>query len=356
MIKFESLLVPKDLTLKNAMKKLDQTAERILFVIDESHRLIGSLTDGDIRRWILSENNLDSKSEEACYKDFYYVRLDYDIEKVKEEVIQRRISHVPVLDDENRIVELLIWDDIFKGTIKRKVNEKVNLPVIIMAGGMGTRLEPFTKILPKPLIPIGDSSIIEVIINRFRNFGVNDFFITVRHKAKIIKSYFEELQPDYNVKFIYEDEPLGTIGSLRLMKEKLNGPFILTNCDILVDADYADIVKYHIENSFDITIIVSMKNYKIPYGICKTDGNGLLSEIQEKPELDFLINTGMYIINSSVIDYIPKNTHYDITQLIKKLKEDQKRVGIFPISESAWSDTGEWDEYKKTINKFLYDK
>jgi dTDP-glucose pyrophosphorylase len=354
--KFDLIITQKTAKIKQAMNQLDQTAEKILFVVDERNRLVGSLTDGDIRRWILADGTLEATVEEVCFKDTFFVYFNYNIDTVKKEVIERRISHVPVVDNEKKIIEFLIWDDIFKGTIKRKISKKLNLPVIIMAGGKGSRLEPFTKILPKPLIPIGESSIIEIIINKFLEFGVNRYFISIHHKAKIIKSYFEELQPKYEVTFIYEEEPLGTIGSLRLMKDQLHETFILTNCDILVDADYSDFIKYHMDNSFDVTLIASMKNYRIPYGICKVKKGGLLLELQEKPEFDFLINTGMYIINSNVIDYIPENTYFDITQLIERLQGEKMKIGVYPISEFSWTDTGEWEEYKKAVNKLRHDK
>ena len=228
-------------------------------------------------------------------------------------------------------------------------------PVVIMAGGFGTRLAPFTTILPKPLIPVGDKSIVEHIIDRFLPYGIDDFYMTVNHKFKIIKSYFEDVKKEYSLKLVKESKPLGTAGSLKLLKEEIDDVFIVTNCDIIIHADYSEIVDLHIESGFDITLVSSMMNYKIPYGICEIDKGGSLIEIKEKPEYNFLISTGMYILNKKILDYIPDNEFFHITHLMEKVKENGGSVGVFPISENSWDDTGEWDEYKKTVKRLTND-
>jgi len=348
---FASILINETASVKDAMKQLDKTAEKILFVIKDDNILVGSLTDGDIRRWILKEGSLAEKVREVCFKGTYSVNLNYNLEAVKEEILKRKIIFVPVLDDDNRIEEFLIWDKLFDGKIKRKTKGKFDIPVVIMAGGKGTRLDPLTRILPKPLIPIGDKSILELIIEKFTDYQVDHFYISIHHKAKIIKSYFEELQPEYSLTFLYEDKPLGTIGALKQLQGKIEGNILLTNCDIIIQADYSDLLKHHIENSNDITIVASLKNYNIPYGICEIENGGALVGINEKPEYDFLVNTGMYIINSELIKYIPVNEFFHITHLIKEVQKLGKRISVYPISENSWIDTGEWVEYKNAVEK-----
>lgn len=349
--KFSNILVEKNVSVKDAMKQLDNSPEKILFVIEEEAKLIGSLTDGDIRRWILKEGSLNEKVMGVCFKGTFAIPMTYDIDYVKEEMQRRQISYVPVLNDQGNIIDFLVWEKIFDGKLKKRKKEKIENPVLIMAGGKGTRLDPFTRILPKPLIPIGDKSILEIIIDKFIEYGVEHFYISVNHKAKIIKSYFEEVQPEFSITFLQEDKPLGTIGVLKQLEGKLTKPIILTNCDIIIEADYLELIKYHNEQCNDITIVASIKHYNIPYGICEIENGGNLVGIREKPEYDFLVNTGMYIINPDMLKYIPANEFFHATHLIEKLQIAEKKVAIYPISENSWIDTGEWVEYKKAVKR-----
>jgi len=173
----------------------------------------------------------------------------------------------------------------------------------------------------------------------------------VNYKSIVIKSYFEEINPDYNIHFIDEEEPLGTAGSLKYLEGKFDKPLIVTNCDILVNAYYSDLVKHHIKQNYDITMVASIKHYNIPYGICEIENGGELIEIKEKPEYSFLVNTGMYVVNPSVLSLIPKNTFYHITNLMEKVKKEGGKVGLYPITESDWIDVGEWSEYRNSINR-----
>ena len=348
---FSSILIDKAASVKDALRQLDKNEEKILFIVEEDNKLVGSLTDGDIRRWILKEGSINEKVSEVCFKGTFSVNIGYELEAVKNEILKLQITYVPVIDHNKRIVEFLVWDKLFDRKIKRKTKESLDIPVVIMAGGKGTRLDPFTKILPKPLIPIGDKTILELIIDKFLDYRVNHFYISVNHKAKIIKSYFEELNPDYDLTYLYEDKPLGTVGALKQLEGQIEGDLILTNCDIIIDADYADILKHHRESHNDITVVASLKHYNIPYGICEIENGGTLTCIKEKPEYDFLVNTGMYIINSELLKFIPGNEFFHITHLIEAIQKLGKRIGVYPISENSWIDTGEWVEYKNAVEK-----
>lgn len=350
-MEFESIIIGPDASVKEALKQLDKSAEKILFVVDDDDRLVGSLTDGDIRRWILADGSLEEKVSVVCFKGTYFVRRAHDIEKVKEEMLKRKIVYVPVVDVEKRIVEFLIWDKLFGGKLKRKTKEKLNIPVVIMAGGKGTRLDPFTRILPKPLIPIGDKSIMELIIDKFLEYEVKHFYLSVNHKSKIIKSYFEELKPPYGITYLYEEQPLGTAGALKQLENQVQGNILLTNCDIIIDADYSDVLIHHTAVENEITAVASVKNFRIPYGICEIKNGGTLITIREKPEYSHLVNTGMYIINTSILKHMPENTPFHATDLIDKAISLGKKVGVYPISENSWIDIGEWVEYRKALEK-----
>jgi len=351
----KQFLINEEESVLASMKKLDENAHKVLFVIDKSEILIGSLTDGDIRRWILSGNELSEQVHKVCHKSPSFVNEGYSEQEVKDLMLTKNIECIPVLSSEKTIKDVLFWVDIFKGKKTEEPKKQIKCPVVIMAGGFGTRLAPFTTILPKPLIPVGDKSIVEHIIDRFLPYGINDFYMTINHKSKIIKSYFEDVEKDYSIKLVKENKPLGTAGSLKLIKDEIDDILIVSNCDIVIHADYSEIVDFHTNSGFDITLVSSMMHYKIPYGICEIDKGGSLIEIREKPEYNFLISTGMYILNKKILDLIPDDEFFHITHLMEVVKKQGGSVGVFPISENSWDDTGEWDEYKKTVKRLTND-
>lgn len=219
-----------------------------------------------------------------------------------------------------------------------------------MAGGFGKRLDPFTRVLPKPLIPIGDKTIVECIIDEFRKYQINSFYLSVNYKSKIIKSYFEELKPKYKINYVDEDKPLGTAGSLRFIKNKIKSTFFLTNCDTIIKDDYFKMLKFHKKHKYDITIISSRKSYVIPFGICELKPNASLFKIEEKPSYVFLVNTGMYIVEQKCLKLIPENRVFHFTQLIENVIKNGGNVGVFPIKSKSWLDVGGWEEYKNTCD------
>jgi dTDP-glucose pyrophosphorylase len=345
-------IIDKNVLIKDAISLLDKAGERILFVVDDEERLYGSISDGDIRRWILSEGEMDLTVDKLCFRSPSFVNENYKIEEVKKVILDRRVSALPVIDEQRRIIGILFWNNVFEIHEHKSFKSRLTNPVVIMAGGKGSRLDPFTKILPKPLIPIGDKTVIEIIIDKF--FVENDirnFYLTLNHKANIIKSYFEELTPQYKVEYVIEDKPLGTAGSIKLFNSNFIEPVIVTNCDVIIDCDYASLVAFHKEKGFDLTIAVSLKKYKIPYGICEIENGGNLIKINEKPEYDYLVNIGMYVINPKAIDLIPKDKYFDMTDFIDTIKNKGGKVGVYPISENSWIDTGNWSEYKKAVER-----
>ena len=348
----DNLLIRRDKTVKQAMKQLEENEKRIVFVIAEDSKLLGSIVDGDVRRWILAEGTLDETVEKVCNPNPYSIGEAYNASTLREMMISKRIGCVPVINQKREIVEVLFWEEVFKDRAIKKETSLIHSPIVIMAGGKGTRLDPFTKILPKPLIPIGDKTIIEIIIDGFLEHGVDQFFVSVNYKSAIIKSYFEELKPPYMIHYIEEREPLGTAGSLRYLSGKINSPMVVTNCDVIIKTDYSELLDFHEKNGFDVTLVASLRNYNLPYGICEIENGGSLKVIKEKPEYSFLVNTGMYVLNPGVLSLIPENQVFHITDLIERGKEKGKRIGVYPVSEEAWLDIGEWTEYKKALKKF----
>jgi len=345
----KDITVQPSATIKEAMEALDKTAEKVLLVVDDDQRLIGALTDGDIRRHILKERDLIGTIQNAYNKNPIFIfQEDLDIEKIKHVLTENVIDLVPILNKDRKVVDFITWEKAF-GNNRRSETQKLDVPVVIMAGGRGRRLEPFTRVLPKPLIPVGDKPVIDHIIDRFKVCGVSEFYITIHHMSKILRAYFEEKSPDYSINFAEEDEPRGTAGSLKLLIDKLDKPFFVSNCDIIIEADYSDIFRFHTKHSYDITLVASTKQFNIPYGICKLNSDGSLKQIQEKPEYNFLVNTGLYLLNSDVIELIPSNGLFHITHLIDKIKKNKGTIGVYPVSEKAWIDVGQWTEYRNAL-------
>lgn len=347
----KDLTIRPEATIKEAMKALSRTAESILLVVDEGKRLIGTLTDGDIRRYILKGHDLQGTIVEAFNpKSIYVYQKDLNNEQIKKTLIQKKIVLIPVVNEKLGIVDYITWEKAFGNSIKRP-KKKLDIPVVIMAGGRGTRLEPFTKILPKPLMPIHDKPIIDHIIDSFREYGVRDFYVTINYKSRILKAYFEENQQNSSIKFIEETTELGTAGSLKYLSGKVEKPLFVKNCDILIKADYGDIFDFHEKGEYGVTLVASVKHYNIPYGVCELNGAGHLDYIREKPEYSFMVNTGLYLINPTILKLIPDGKLFHMTQLIEKAKEEGEKIGVYPISEDAWIDIGQWAEYKKLISE-----
>ncbi len=343
-------LISQTSTIRQAMEQLERTEEKIVFVVDSDWRLVGSLTDGDIRRWILADGDLCAKVFRVCNRHPYIVEQDFDLEQIRGDMLNGNFGCVPVVNSDRHIVRLLFWKELFQTGFPAKAKVRLDLPVVIMAGGQGTRLAPFTKVLPKPLIPVGDRTLIEVIIDGFLTYGVDRFYLSVNYKSKILKSFFEELAPDYSLSYLEESEPLGTAGALRALYAPVPESVIVTNCDTVIQADLADLVAFHSGSQNDITIVASLKDYRIPYGVCELETGGALARITEKPQYSFLVNTGMYVVRRDRLGLIPEDTRCDMTEFIKAVKAEGGRVGVFPIGENAWIDTGEWSEYRKAVD------
>lgn len=348
----DTLLIGEQRKVLDALHQLEETQRKILFVADEDGCLTGTLTDGDVRRWILSGGDLAGAVGDVCNRSPYVVHGHQSRDALKNIMRERQITSVPMLDADRRVTEVVFWDDLFSNEFSITATaEPLGLPVVVMAGGKGTRLAPFTSVLPKPLIPVGDKTAIEIILESFAEYGVDEFYLSVNYKSKLIQAYFEELSPTYHLNYVFEDEPLGTGGGLHVLSGKLEGDLIVTNCDVIIKADYRDLVDHHRREDNDITVVVSLRNYDIPYGVCDIVDNGQLCAMREKPSYNFLVNTGLYVLRSSALDMIPANQFYHLTDLIEEVSQKGGRVGVYPISDKAWMDTGEWQQYCETIAK-----
>lgn len=343
----EKQTIAPSTSLLNALKLMDERKVKTLFVFDGKH-FEGILTVGDVQRAIIKNVSLTDSVSRILDKEKIYGYVNESAESIKDKMRGIRAEVMPILNDADELVDVWFWDDVFN--ISEPDNRpKIDLPVIIMAGGKGTRLKPITNVIPKPLVPVGDKTILEVILDQFESIGCRKFYMSVNYKADMMKYYLSQLDHKYDIEFFQEDKPLGTIGSVSLLKGKIDTPFFVSNCDSINEQDYRDVYDYHVSNHNDITIVTMVKSFKIPYGVIETGEDGLMVSLSEKPELTYQVNTGVYILNPSCIDEIPEGEFFHITHLMEKIKTHGGRVGCFPVSEHSWRDMGEWPEYLNFI-------
>ncbi len=356
MKKIDKYLISENDSIRNSIKKMDIEHVEFLAVYNSKEKIVGVFTMGDFRRYVLRGLDINEKILKIVNKKFKFLEEGYSKSNVLE-VFNKDISinDLPVLCKNKKLVDVL-YRNKYSSELKKNIlkNKFRNIPVVIMAGGKGKRMDPFTRILPKSLIPIGNEPIIKIIMDKFKHYGFKDFKISINDKAQMIKSYFYDNDLPYKVKFIEENKPLGTAGSLSKIDKKFKGTLFVSNCDIVINTDYRAIHNFHMSGNYHLTLIASMRNYKIPYGICKLDNIGKLKNIDEKPEFDFLVNTGLYVLESAILKLIPKDNYFDMTDLITKVKEKGLRVGVFPVSEESWYDVGQLSEYNKNVDKINF--
>ncbi|MFV8370418.1 nucleotidyltransferase family protein [Flavobacterium sp. LB2R40] len=334
----------------DGLKRMDLIKKKLL-IVNDNQFFLGLLSIGDIQRAIIKSVDLDTEIVKIIRNDNIICTPKHSIEEVKKIMLSIRAEFMPIVNENGELIKVIFWEDLF-GTENIVPLNQFNLPVVIMAGGFGTRLKPLTNVLPKPLIPIGEKTMVEEIFDRFSKHGCTDFYISVNYKADLIEYYLRNQNLPFNLDFFKENKPMGTGGSLALLKNKIHQTFIVSNCDILIEQDYSEILEYHKKNKNEITIIAALKHYPIPYGIVETGDNGQLLDLKEKPELTFKINSGMYILEPHLLNEIPENEFFHITQLIEKVKNRSGNIGVFPVSEKSWKDVGLLSDYIEILSNF----
>lgn len=346
----KDVIISSEETILFSLKKMDQIRKKLLVVFNKNN-FIGLISIGDLQRAIINGFDLNSSISTIIRKDLIVGKSDNTVEEIKKIMLSIRAELMPIITDDGKLEKIYFWEDLF-GEEEIVPIKQFNLPVVVMAGGFGTRLKPITNVLPKPLIPIGEKTMLEEIFDRFGKHGCNQFFVSVNYKAELIEYYLRNQNLPYDLNFFKEDKPMGTAGSLTLLKNKITQTFIVSNCDILIDQDYSEILEYHKKHKNEITIVAALKHYPIPYGIIESKENGQLTDIKEKPELTFKINSGMYVLEPSLLEEIPESEFFHITQLIEAVKNRGGNIGVFPISEKSWKDVGLIDEYIDILKEY----
>ncbi|MFY0698232.1 nucleotidyltransferase [Balneola sp. EhC07] len=335
---FKEHLIPSGTSIRESLNVLDELAkDAIVFVVDDSNRLIGSLTDGDVRRGLIRGIELEKPVDDIIQTKPRFIRKgDQDIQKVIE-YRENNFKVIPILDKDGRIVNVVNFG-----------NLKSYLPVdvVIMAGGKGSRLRPLTEKTPKPLLIIGDKPILEHNIQRLSLFGMDDFWISVNYLGEQIEEYFGNgNHKNLNIEYVWEDEPLGTIGSVSKIDNFIHDYVLVTNSDILTNLDYENFFLRFKEEEADFAVVTIPYKVDVPYAVLETS-NGHVMSFKEKPTYTYYSNGGIYLMKREIIDRIPKDLFFNTTDLMEGLIADKKKVLSYPMSE-YWLDIGKPDDYKK---------
>ena len=331
----------------DAIEAINKTKAYIALVVNKEMKLLGTITDGDIRRGLLNGETLDSSVTKFMKKNFFSLK-ENDLSKINiEEFFEKGITQIPILDKDGKVKELLQKEDIIK-RFKSSISS-----VVIMAGGKGKRLMPYTSDCPKPMLSINGKPMLEIILEKCINFGFDRFYISVNYlKDQIINYFGDGNKWGVRIEYLYEEEPLGTAGSLKLIPkhESLDDSILILNGDIITNLNLSLLSEFHQRHKADMTIAAKNDSYTIPYGVINTSGVEL-ENIEEKPTYNFLVSAGIYIIKPFILKYIKDNNFCDMPDLISIIKEKKFKVVTFPIHE-YWMDVGK-PETLKQINKDL---
>jgi dTDP-glucose pyrophosphorylase len=341
--------------IRQAIKILNKYGTQTIIVVNDNNKLVGTLSDGDIRKSIIKGFNLKS-SINSIYnkKPIFIYENKIDKKKIRKIFLKEKISLIPVVNEKKNITKIFYLEDVLDLYNSDDEIEQYSkkLGVVIMAGGEGVRMQPYTKIFPKPLLPMGDDTVIDLIVSKFLNYKINNFYITTNYKHQIINNHFKKYKTKINCKLIKENKKLGTAGSLFYLKNSKEDLFFVSNCDSVVDENYNDILNFHTDNKNDITIVASKKSIKFPYGVCLLNDKKKFTGFKEKPSYSFLFNTGLYLISRNELKLLKKNQKLDMDDFILRLKKKKKKIGIYQIDHNKWQDLGNWESYNNYIKNY----
>ncbi|TKI72839.1 CBS domain-containing protein [Lysinibacillus mangiferihumi] len=338
MKQWQKTLVNQNHTLLDTMKIIDDSSLQFAVVVDEEQHLLGTVTDGDIRRGILRGEGLDVTITSIMNSNPISARSGQNYHKYKQLMKSKMLKQLPIVDDNNKIINILFADN-----IETSLNKNT---VVLMLGGLGTRLRPLTNDTPKPMLRVGNKPILETIIEGFKQYGYTNFIFSVNYKKEIIQDYFQNGEAfDVTIEYIEEDKKMGTAGALSLLKNRPTKPFFVMNGDLLTQINFDQLMQFHNEHNSIGTMCVREYEFQIPYGVIETSGADL-KMIKEKPIHRSFINAGIYVLDPEVFDYIPENQFYDMPALFEQLIEQGKKTLAFPIHE-YWLDIGQMDDYNR---------
>lgn len=343
---YRQILISGEDTLRRAIEIIDASAIQIVLVVDEAGRLQGTVTDGDIRRGILRGVGLDEAVRKVMNPHPITAPVGIPPAELLALMTSRQVKHVPLVDNLGRVIGLELLDNLHRSpAIKEN-------PVVIVAGGQGMRLRPLTSETPKPLLHIGGQPVLELILRQFQAYGFRRLFISVNYRGGQIEEYFGDgARHGMAIQYLREPSPLGTAGCLSLLPKPLGLPCIVVNGDLLTKVNFQQMLEFHRETGFHLTIGVKEHHLEIPFGVVVTQGERVV-EFREKPAEIRLINAGVYVVEPDLLDMVPHGAYYDMTDLIEEtIGQPQWRVGAFPIHE-YWIDIGTFADYRRAQGEF----
>lgn len=337
-----NLIIKDDQTMKNCLDILNKNDQKIVLVVNNKGALIGTITDGDIRRSILNGLDLNSQTKDIMNASFFSAPKKISFYNANKIMRENDLKQLPIVNKKGVPIDVLLANI---DTEKRN-----DFSIFILAGGEGKRLLPLTENCPKPMLKLNNKPMLELIIDKFKNHGFHKFYISVNYLKEIIINHFEDGRKfGVKIKYIHEAQKLGTAGSLSLIQETINKPLIVTNGDLITSINYENLLDYHIKNKNFVTIGIKKYISTIPFGVIKSKGN-IVQEFLEKPSIPYNINAGIYILNPEVLNFLTKNEKIDMPDLIEKTIKKDKKVAMFPIHEQ-WQDIGVPEIYEEYKNK-----
>lgn len=342
---WESTLIGPQTTLETAISIIDRSALRIAIVVDENRRLLGTLTDGDVRRALLRHLPLGVAVSEVMCAMPTVARQDWNRERILAVMEGKQLLQLPVVSDEGHVVGL----ETLHGLLDKRL---VNNPVFLMAGGFGTRLYPLTQDCPKPLLKVGDKPILELILERFISAGFHRFFISTHYLPEMVRDYFGDGKRwGVSIRYTHEETPLGTGGALGLLPhDEINEPMLMMNGDLLTTLNYRELLDFHNEHKGIATMCVREYEYQVPYGVIQSEGH-LIRSMVEKPVQKFFVNAGVYVLSPELVKSVSAGTKVDMPTLLERAIEANRDVTMFPVHE-YWLDIGRMEDFKRAQVEF----
>ena len=329
---FKSLQIKSSASLTDAIKVIDGGQVQIALVVDDNRRLIGTITDGDVRRALLRGESLETPVERIMFRSFRALTASSTEEEALAFMRRETLHQIPVLDEQGRVVRIFLLEELIK-PMKRPN------PVVIMAGGEGKRLRPLTNNCPKPMLRVGGKPLLEIILEQCIDGGFQQFYLSVNYLKNQIQDHFGDgARWHVNIDYLQETQPLGTGGALSLLPQKPSEPLLVINGDVLTRVDYGRLLWFHDEQQAAATLCVREYTTQIPYGVVRMDDLHVLT-LEEKPVLSHYVNAGIYLLDPVLLDLVPHNRFFDMPTLLEKAMQHQHRVSAFPIHE-FWLDVG----------------
>ena len=333
-------------TIKEALQIIDAGAVKFAVVVKDDNFLLGTITDGDIRRAILDGKGLDESIETVYFKTPTTVTVNSTKEEIINICTSEKIYQIPVVDEEGLVVDIKILDELLKP--KQHKNR-----VVLMVGGLGTRLRPLTDKTPKPMLPVGGKPILQTIVEKFASYGFVNIVMCIGYKSDIIQDFFEDgSRFGVNIEYILEEKRMGTAGALSLLSEeqKPKEPFFVMNGDLLTNLNLESMLEFHLQNEAKATMCVREYDFQVPYGVVNIE-DGQIKSIEEKPVHSFFVSAGIYMLDASILEMIPKDEFYDMPTLFDEMIKQEDKTVSFPIRE-YWLDIGRMDEYEKANREY----